>query len=199
MVSEKNFTNSMSLLGSLGLIIARSYKTPNLTSQFHIPFIFMQLTPLEPANNTMPSKNSFKQHIERVRSSLKTFNVIRVLDASCPLKWPWTSSLHLDTSSASMQLYAPLFTSHALFLEVPPLVFQALDNFFTKNPTFKKPAHFKQIIGMNTRATREIAMRAAAAKRGTFILFSLYHFFSYLSSFLLSSCSQCCQFASGEA
>lgn len=126
----------------------------------------MQPTPLESATDNMPSENSFKQHVERTRSALKNFNAIRVLDAPGPIK---TALDELVAITVDFTKFIPFFTSHALFLEVPPAVYLALEDFFDKNSTFEKPANYKAIVGLNARA-RDSSQ--TAAKRGV----SLFYF-----------------------
>lgn len=131
------------------------------TSSF---FLSMQSTPLESITDNMPSENSFKQHIERTRGALKNFNAIRLLDAPGPVK---TALDELVANTVDFTKFIPFFTSHPMFLEIPPAVHSALEDFFDKNPSFEKPANYKVIIGLNARA-RESSK--AAAKRGVFPL-----------------------------
>jgi hypothetical protein len=118
----------------------------------------------------MPSENSFKQHVERVRGALKNFNAIRILDAPGPIKTALDELIALDVEFTK---FTTFFSTHALFLEVPPAVFQALDDFFTKNPTYERPPDYKQVIGLNARAAREVAAQAASTKRGMSFVFFL--------------------------
>lgn len=175
------FASSTGMSTPLSLI-ATSFKIHDSTfSTSFIPFFYMQLVdPVlsEPAANLMPSENSFKQHVDRVRGALKNFNAIRLLDAPGPIKTALDELVALDIDFAK---YTTFFTSHALFLEVAPAVFQTLDDFFTKNPTYEKPPDYKQVVGLNARAAREVAAQSASAKRGTSLFLSHIIFVSYLS------------------
>jgi hypothetical protein len=172
MVSARFLTNSMSLSSLLSLI-AFSFKNCNSTSLSSFQPLFMQAVDsalLEPVVNRMPSENSFKQHVERVRGALKNFNAIRILDAPGPIKTALDELIALDVEFTK---FTTFFSTHALFLEVPPAVFQALDDFFTKNPTYERPPDYKQVIGLNARAAREVAAQAASTKRGMSFVFFL--------------------------
>jgi hypothetical protein len=114
----------------------------------------------------MPSENSFKQHIERLRTALKTFNAIRLLDAPGPVK---TAFEELVDLSADMNKFSTFFSNHALFIEVPPLVYDTLEDFFLKNPTYAKPANYHALEGLHTKAKDSAHI---AARRGMFPLFN---------------------------
>jgi hypothetical protein len=113
----------------------------------------------------MPSEISFKQHVELVRSALKTFHAISQLDAPGPVK---TAFDELVNVTADFNKFMPTFTNHLLFQELPPLVHTALEDFLAKHPTFEKPANYSKVVGLNARAQDSIHI---STRRGTSLLF----------------------------
>ena len=175
------FANTMLSILSL---IATSYKIHESTSSFPTFYFFMQIVasvPVEPDANLMPSENSFKQHVERVRVSLTNFNAIRKLDAPGPIK---TAMDELIALALDFSRYTTFFAAHALFLEIVPATFQALEDCYTKHPSFEKTDEYKQIIGLNARAAKEVAAQATATKRCMFLFcLSFYYGILILSLF----------------
>ena len=109
----------------------------------------------------MPSESSFKHHTELVRNALRTFTTIQQLDAPGPIK---TALNELITATADFQNFVPFFVNHTLFLEIPPLVYTTLEEFFSKNPSFDKPPLYGKLAGLNARVKDSLAI---SAKKGT--------------------------------
>ena len=121
-----------------------------------VHFLSMSLSLSE---SPMPSENTFKQHVELTRTALKTFTAIRQLDAPGPIK---TAFDELVVLTADFTNFVPFFVTHPLFIELPPLVFSAFEDFLCKNPAFEKPAAYAKVVALNAR----IKESASAAKKG---------------------------------
>ena len=108
----------------------------------------------------MPSESSFKHQAELARTALQNFHAIRQLDAPALIK---SAIEELVVATADFQNFVPFFMSHALFLEIPPLVYSALEDFFSKNPNVDKPLLYGQLAGLNARVKDTLS---TSAKKG---------------------------------
>ena len=125
----------------------------------------------------MPSESSLKHQADAARSALKNFNAIRLLDAPGPVK---AAVEELVAATAEFHNFIPFFVNHSLFLEIPPLVYSTLEEFFSKNPNFEKPALYSKIVGLNARVKDTATI---SAKKG--MSFYLTAFVRNISDWLL--------------
>ena len=136
----------------------------------------MSYTPLSTV--IMPSENTFKHHAELARTALNNFNTIRKLDSPGLIK---TAFDELVAVMVEFVQFAPFFTHHPLFIEIPPLVHAALEDYLAKNPNFVKPPMYNKVIGLSARAKDAAAL---AARKG--MSPSLPSFILTFLTFLLS-------------
>ena len=132
----------------------------------------MSLSP--PALTIMPSENTFKHHVEAIRTALKAFEAIRQLDAPGPVK---TAFHDLVAVTADLNNFLPFFASHPLFLEVPPLVSTILEDFLAKNPNFERPALYTKVAGLNARIKDSSAKKGMSLPLFLILMTSLSFFF----------------------
>ena len=109
----------------------------------------------------MPSENAFKKQAEAASDALKTFTAIRDSKSLIIVK---AAIAELIDATIRFNNYVPFFVSHPLFQEIPPAVFNVLEEFSNKNPKFNMPSSFAKVVGLDARVKDSIAV--AASKKG---------------------------------
>jgi hypothetical protein len=112
----------------------------------------------------MPSENTFKSQIDLIRAYLTAFEAIIQLDAPPAIK---SALLALSDSASNLHNFIPYFNTRPLYIETITMVYNALDNFFLKNPHYERPFSYKRVAGMFS----SVNNLSAAEKRGKVFLF----------------------------
>jgi hypothetical protein len=137
----------------------------------------------------MPSESAFKKQADAASDALKTFTAVRDSKSLIIVK---AAIAELIDATVGFNNFVPFFVSHALFQEIPPAVFNVLEEFSNKNPKFDMPSAFAKVAGLDARVKDSIAV--AKGKKGVSPFFFFFHFahsfFRGRCPFFWSSCRQ---------
>jgi hypothetical protein len=110
---------------------------------------------------TMPSESAFKKQAEIASDALKTFTAVQNSSSPTIVKAAVTE---LIDATIEFNNFVPFFVPHALFQEIPPAVFNVLENFSKKHPNFAMPSAIAKVAGLDARVKDSISI--AKAKKG---------------------------------
>lgn len=125
----------------------------------------------------MPAESTFKKHAELVRDALKNFMTVKSLNSPSLVK---TVVSELIDATIAFNPYIPFFLNHALFQELPPAVFNTLNDFAAENPSFVMPKSFDKVSVLNDRVQGSITHAISSKKsesRFSYVLFFVFLFF----------------------
>lgn len=96
----------------------------------------------------MPSESSFKRQADIASDALKTFSAVQSSKSSMVVK---AAVIELIDATIAFNEYLPFFLAHPLFQEIPPAVFNTLEQFGNKNPKFEMPSTIARVAGLDAR------------------------------------------------
>jgi len=109
----------------------------------------------------MPSESSFKKQADLAQDALQSFTAVQSLKSPVVIK---AALDDLVAATVAFNNFVPFFTSHSLFLEIPPAVFHVLEKFIHKNPNFDMPSDYAKIVGLDTRIREYLAQPVPVKK-----------------------------------
>ena len=125
----------------------------------------------------MPSENAFKDQAEIASNALKTFVAVQHSASTFIVK---AAVNELIDATIAFNNFVPFFVSHPLFQEIPPAVFNTLEQFANKHPNFEMPSTIARVAGLDARVKNSMSL--SSAKKGMpspFLLLPLLiHFLS---------------------
>jgi hypothetical protein len=121
----------------------------------------------------MPPESSFLNHIELARAALGKFQAIAAIGYQASTL---PALEELIAVTGDFIKFNPYYINDSRFFEVPNQVYEILEEFYAKNPTYKKSLAYQKVIGLNNRSK----IIASAAKKGR--TFCRQYFFILLTS-----------------
>ena len=121
----------------------------------------------------MPPESSFLNHIELAKGALERFQAIVVVGYQASTL---PALEELIAVTGDFIKFNPYYINDPRFFEIPVQVYEILEEFFAKNPTYKKPLTYNKVMGLFNRSK---IIAAEAAKKGEFdfvIYFYFIHF-----------------------
>ena len=112
----------------------------------------------------MPPESSFLNHIELAKGALKRFQAIVVVGYQASTLPAHEELITVTGDFIKFNLY---YINDPRFFKVLVQVYEILEEFFSKNPTYKKPLTYNKVMGLFNRSK---IIAAEAAKKGELVI-----------------------------
>jgi hypothetical protein len=97
----------------------------------------------------MPSENTFNNQIELVHAFLGAFESIAKIDAPAAIKGSLES---LSSATSDLHKFIPYYNNRPVYTETLSRSYEAMDQYFSRNPSVAKPFSFLRVVGLYSTA-----------------------------------------------
>ena len=167
-VTLLDYLNFRHIADKMSGLLSVFYSSPFSCCLKHFFLLFKETAPIysfmsSPLSiTTMPSESSFKKQADATSEALKTFTAIQNSKSIVIVK---AAINELIDTTTGFNNFLPFFLSHPLFQEIPPAVFNVLEDFSNRNPKFDMPSSIAKVAGLDARVKDSMAIKN---KKGMF-------------------------------